>query len=69
MTSSFLKRLEKVEELMNPPAPPQMPRIVVTFIRPDGTVAGRRIFGPGESDGGRRIGPEEPDEVEEDETD
>jgi hypothetical protein len=41
-----------------------MPRIVVQFINADGTVAGRRIFGPGEPIGGRRIGPEEPDEDE-----
>jgi hypothetical protein len=47
MTGSLLKRMEKVEKLMNPPEAPQMPRIVVVFINPDGTVAGRRIIGPG----------------------
>jgi hypothetical protein len=50
---------------MNPPEAPQMPRIVIAFIRPDGSVASRRIFGPGEPDGGRRIGPE-PGEDEDD---
>jgi hypothetical protein len=63
--SNLLKRLEKVEELMNPPEAPLMPRIVVQFINPDGTVAGRRIFGPGEPIGGRRVGPE-PGEDEDD---
>jgi hypothetical protein len=66
MTGSLLKRLENVEKVMNPPEAPMMPRIVVVFINPDGTVAGRRIFGPDEPIGGRRVGPDEPDEDEDD---
>jgi hypothetical protein len=46
MSWDLLKRLEKVDELMNPQEAPR-PRIQVVFIRPDGTVAGRRIIGPG----------------------
>jgi hypothetical protein len=51
---------------MNPPEAPPRPRIEVVFIRPDKSVCSRRIFGPGEPDGGRRIGPEEPGEDEDD---
>jgi hypothetical protein len=58
MTANLLRRLEKVEELMNPPEALPRPRIEVVFIRPDGTVSSRRIFGPGEPDGGRRVEPE-----------
>jgi hypothetical protein len=45
--SNLLKRLEKLEGLMNPPNDVPKFRIQVVFIRPDGTVAGRRIIGPG----------------------
>jgi hypothetical protein len=52
-TAALLKRLAKVEQVMNPPEAPPMPRIVVVFVNPDKTVAGRLIFGPGEPIGGR----------------
>jgi hypothetical protein len=45
--SNLLKRLEKVEERMNPPDNVPKVGIQVVFIRPDGAVAGRRIIGPG----------------------
>jgi hypothetical protein len=53
--SNLLKRLEKVEELMNPPEAPTPPRIEIVLIKPDGTVSSRRMFGPGEPYGGRRF--------------
>jgi hypothetical protein len=65
MNGNLLRRLEKVEERMNPPEPPPRPRIEIVFIRPDGTVSSRRIFGPGEPDGGGRVEPE-PGEDEDD---
>jgi hypothetical protein len=44
--SNLLKRLEKVEEAMNPPEPPKF-RIEVIFVRPDKTISGRRIIESG----------------------
>jgi len=46
MSRDFLKRLEKVERQMDPPEGPKF-RIEVRFVRPDGTISGRRIIGPG----------------------
>jgi hypothetical protein len=48
MSSDFLKRLEKVEELMNPADNGPKFRIELVFINPDGTIAGTRIIGPDE---------------------
>jgi hypothetical protein len=56
--SNLLKRLEKVEELMTPPAPRKF-RIEIVFISPDGRVAGRRIIESGKPD--QIIGGDEPD--------
>jgi hypothetical protein len=55
MSRDLLKRLEKVEERMNPPEPPPRQRFVVVFINPDRTVHSRVVFGPDEPIGGRRI--------------
>jgi hypothetical protein len=57
----FLNRLEKVEKRMNPPAPVPLPRIQLVFVRPDGTVAGRKIINPGPEN--------DIEEMEDDETD
>jgi hypothetical protein len=61
--SDLLKRLEKVEELMNPPDDVLKLRIEVVFISPDGTVAGRRIIEPEKPD--EIIGPDGEDEKNE----
>ena len=50
MSRDFLKRLEKIEEKMNPPPPVPLPRIRIVFIRPDRTVAGWKIINPGPED-------------------
>jgi len=44
--SNLLKRLEKVEELMNPPEAPKV-RMEIRFIRPDRTVSSRMIIESG----------------------
>jgi hypothetical protein len=44
MMSNLLKRLEMVEELMNPPRQRSDDPV---FVRPDRTIAGRLIIGPG----------------------
>jgi len=44
--SNLLKRLEKVEELMNPPEAPKI-RMEIRFIRPDRTVSSRMIIESG----------------------
>ena len=46
MSRDFLKRLEKIEEQMNPPEPLRF-RIEIVFIRPDRTVSSRRIIESG----------------------
>jgi hypothetical protein len=48
--SNLLRRLEKLEELMNPPDDVPKFHIEVVFINPDGTVAGRRIIESGKPD-------------------
>jgi hypothetical protein len=50
MTGTLLRRLEKIEKLMNPPDNVPKVRIQVAFINPDGTVAGTRIIEPGKPD-------------------
>jgi hypothetical protein len=50
MSRDFLKRLEKVEQRMNPPDETPKVRFRILFIRPDGTVAGKRIIEPGKPD-------------------
>jgi hypothetical protein len=42
--SNLLKRLEKVEDLMNPPDNVPKFRIQMVFVRPEGTVSGARII-------------------------
>jgi len=46
MSGNLLKRLEKVEELMNPPEAPKI-RMEIRFIRPDRTVSSRMIIESG----------------------
>jgi len=46
MSRDFLKRLEKIEEQMNPPEPLRF-RMEIVFIRPDRTVSSRRIIESG----------------------
>jgi hypothetical protein len=49
MSRDFLKRLEKIEERMNPPEPLKF-RIEIIFVRPDRTISGRRILESGKPD-------------------
>jgi hypothetical protein len=51
MTEKIKRQLDRLEESMVPHEPAPPPVIEVVFIRPGGTVVGRRIFGsrqPGE---------------------
>jgi hypothetical protein len=48
--SNLLKRLEKVEGLMNPPDNVPKIRFEIVYINPDKTVAGKRIIEPGKPD-------------------
>ena len=49
MTGNLLKRLEKIEEQMNPPELPKV-RIQVVFVRPDGSVSSTMMIESGKSD-------------------
>jgi hypothetical protein len=53
--TNLLRRLEKVEELMNPPDNQMKFEITVVFINPAGEVTGTRTFGsPKASEGNQR---------------